>query len=74
MRIRVECYAGYRDEETPRVFYLDDRRIEIIEVLDRWFAPEHRYFKVQAHDGSFYILRHDTASDAWEMTLFQERH
>ncbi|MBW1751927.1 MAG: hypothetical protein JRJ46_02225, partial [Deltaproteobacteria bacterium] len=46
MRIRVECYAGYRGEETPRRFWLGAKKIEVQDVLDRWMAPDHRYFKV----------------------------
>jgi hypothetical protein len=71
MKIRVECYAGYRGEETPRAFWLGDNRLEVKEVLDRWLAPEHRYFKVQADDNGIYILRHEVQADDWELTLFQ---
>ena len=71
MKIRVECYAGYRGEETPRAFWLGDNRLEVKEVLDRWLAPEQRYFKVQADDKGIYILRHEVQADDWELTLFQ---
>lgn len=71
--VRVECYSGYRGEETPRVFFLNDRRIEVDEILDRWLAPDHRYFKVKGHDGGLYILRHDVPSGEWEITLFESR-
>ena len=71
MKIRVECYAGYRGEETPRAFWLGDNRLEVKEVLDRWLAPEQRYFKVQADDKGIYILRHEVQPDDWELTLFQ---
>ena len=27
-------------------------------IVDRWLAPDYRYFKVQGDDGSTYILRH----------------
>jgi len=59
MEIRVECYAGYRNEEEPRAFWLGERRLEVAELVDRWLSPEQRYFKVRASDGDFYILRHD---------------
>jgi archaemetzincin len=72
MAVRVECYAGYRGEETPRAFFLDARRIDVAEVLDRWHGIDHRYFKVRAMDGAVYILRHDTTADRWEITLFQQ--
>lgn len=70
LTIRVECYAGYRGEETPRRFFIGDRVIEIIDVIDRWLDPDHRYFKVRGDDNGIYILRHDEQSLLWELTLF----
>lgn len=69
--VDVECYAGYRGEETPRRFRLGERQIEIADVVDRWLAPDHRYFKVQDAEGDFYILRNDVASGRWELTSFR---
>lgn len=68
-RLRVECYAGYRGEQTPRRFFLHDRCFSIEQLLDCWLGPGHRYFKVQTDDG-VYILRHDTTQDFWELTMF----
>jgi hypothetical protein len=70
--ISVECYAGYRGEETPRRFKLGRRQVEILDVKDRWLAPDHRYFKVQAADGGEYILRHDSQTDLWEITAYEQ--
>jgi len=64
----VVCYAGYRGEETPRYFYLGERLINIAEVVDRWLAPNHRYFKVRGAAGDEYILRHDSLTGSWELT------
>jgi hypothetical protein len=65
--LRVECYAGYRGEEEPRAFTLGERRFGVLEILDRWLEPRHRYFKVRADDGRTFIVRHDTVDDAWEL-------
>jgi hypothetical protein len=65
----VECHAGYRGEETPRRFRLGPRSLEVVEVLDRWLAPDHRYFKVRADDGATYILRHE-GETGWELVLY----
>jgi hypothetical protein len=67
MKIEVECHAGYRGDEEPRAFTLGATRLAIVEILDRWAAPEHRYFKVKAEDGRTLILRHDSASGEWEL-------
>lgn len=72
-RLHVECYAGYRGEETPRRFTIGERTVEVAEVLDRWLAPDHRYFKVRGEDGGMYILRHDLESSDWELTFFQAK-
>ena len=69
--IEVECYAGYRGEETPRALVLGEGRIEIAEVLDRWLDPDHRYFKLKDQDGHTYLVRHDVNSGKWELTMFQ---
>ena len=71
MTVRVECHAGHRGEETPRRFYRGARPVAVVDVIDRWLAPDHRYFKVVGDDGCRYILRHDTASGSWEMTMFE---
>jgi hypothetical protein len=68
--VSVECHAGYRGDETPLRFRLGERVVEIIEVLDRWLAPDHRYFKVRTADG-IYILQNDVTSGEWEVTLFE---
>lgn len=67
MKIRVECYAGYRGEEEPRAFTLGERRFAVVEILDCWLDPRHRYFKVRADDDRRFILRHDSASGEWEL-------
>ena len=72
LSISVECYAGYRGEETPVRLRLGDRLIEVGAVLDRWLAPDHRCFKVQTGEG-IYILRNDSTSGEWELTLFEYR-
>jgi len=69
--VHVVCYSGYRGEETPRRFFIDGKCIEVDEVLDRWLAPDHRYFKLRSPEGDLYVLRHETGADCWELTLFE---
>lgn len=72
--LRVECYSGYRGAETPARFHLGARAVEVREVLDRWLAPEYRYFKLRGADGGIYILRHDDPGDRWELILYDCGH
>ncbi|MCB2146619.1 MAG: hypothetical protein KQI81_09105 [Deltaproteobacteria bacterium] len=72
MDIRVVCYAGYRGEETPRRLSMGERCISVVEIQDRWLAPDHRYFKIIGDDGGLYIIRHDPYQNGWQLTCFKE--
>ena len=69
----VECYAGYMGEETPRQLQLGPSRVVVVKVLDRWLAPDHRYFKIEGDDGGMYILRYEVVEQRWELTMFESR-
>ena len=56
MKIRVETYSGYKADERPTVFYIGNRKHQIVEVTDRWYDPSADYFKVKGVDGGVYIL------------------
>jgi hypothetical protein len=75
MAIRVECYAGYRGEQEPLeqeplAFWLGERRVAVRAVVDRWFAPRQRWFRVDADDGNMYVLRQDDANGDWEIAAY----
>lgn len=72
MEIKVECYAGYRGEETPRRIWIGNRKIEVKEIQDRWLAPTHRYFKIHGDDNAIYILRHNSESWEWDITFYEQ--
>jgi hypothetical protein len=70
--IQVECYAGYKADETPRRFHWEQAWIEVVEVLDRWYQgagnpewPRSDYFKLAGADGHHYLVKHDQESDEW---------
>lgn len=69
--IQVECHAGYRGEETPRRLLFGQRPVEVPEVVDRWLAPDHRYFKLLGDDGATYLIRHEVPADTWELVLYE---
>ncbi len=72
MNVHVECYAGYREEETPRRFTIGSRRVEVVEVIDRWLAPDYRYFKVLGDDRTIYIFRYDLELGQWELIMYDQ--
>lgn len=73
--VTVFCHAGYRGDEEPRAFMFGkphegSKRIEVAEVIDRWYGPDYRFFKVRAPSGERYLLRHHEDSDSWELAFF----
>jgi hypothetical protein len=72
MQIKVECYAGYRGEETPKVIYFQSRKLAVKEILDRWLDPDYRYFKILGDDEGIYIIRHNLDSWIWELIFYRE--
>jgi hypothetical protein len=71
MSLRVECYAGYRGDQEPVAFWLGDRRLGVRTIVDRWFAPAKRWFRVEADDDDVYVLRHDEATDVWDLAAYR---
>jgi hypothetical protein len=69
MRIRVECYSGYKADERPQRFFLGEQCLEVQEVLDQWYGPGSKYFRVRAADNNIYILRNSWENDVTEWTL-----
>lgn len=71
MKVTVEAYSGYKANERPCRFVLEDRSYEVVEILDRWYGPESLYFKVKAEDEDFYILRYDSYQDEWSLESYR---
>lgn len=67
MKICVLSRTGRAGRHDPHVFHLGSRRHPVVAVLDEWTEGEHRYFKVVVEDGRRFVLRHDPATDAWEL-------
>lgn len=75
MLLQVETRPGLHGDPEPISFELGAEHIVVRELVDRWVAADHSYFKVAASDGHTYILRFDAASQQWQLTLFQSsRH
>lgn len=71
--LRVECRSESRADETPVRFTVGERRMEVVEVCDRWYDPEADYFKVRADDGCLYLLRLDRTLDRWSLRYVKTR-
>ncbi len=67
MKINIECYSGYRGEETPRRFTVGSNRVKVLKILDRSLSPGYRSFKILGSDHAVYLLRYD--ENSWEWSL-----
>jgi hypothetical protein len=65
--IHVTAYSGYKANERPYEFFLDESVYEIAAVLDQWYDPSAMYFKVQSTEGNVYLLRYDDREDEWTL-------
>lgn len=70
MTIRVESDAGFRGEQEPRAFYLGERRIEVCDIVDRWYDLHQSWFRCKTDDGHSYVLRHDEQAGDWDIAAF----
>ena len=65
--VKVECYAGYRGEESPRRFTVAGRKVEVVTIEAQWREPGSRVFRVRGDDGRVLSLRQSESSGEWEL-------
>lgn len=71
MQVSAETEVDDHGVERLRRFWLDGRKIEVIDNLDQWHGADHHYLKVRGSDGNVYILRLDEVRGEWELTMYQ---
>jgi hypothetical protein len=71
MRVKVETYSGFKADERPTGFRLNERRYRVEEICDQWLGPDSSYFKVRADDQNLYIIEYRFASDEWSLASFR---
>lgn len=79
IQIKVVCHSGYKADEYPKYFYLENMRFEIKEIMDRWYQgdsnpeiPAANYFKVLTNDRKIYILKNEIKIDKWYLWVYGE--
>ena len=72
-RITVRSYSGYKANERPVSFELDERNVSIERIIDRWAGVESDYFKVLGNDGCVYLLKWNRSPDIWFLEKRFER-
>ena len=59
--IHVTAYSGYKANERPGDFTVDEDFYRIADVEDRWYESDAMYFKVRTMEGKRYIRPYDEA-------------
>ena len=70
--IEVVAYSGYKANERPLYFILNNQKLEVRNVSKRWYGVEHDYFKVLADDGKVYLMRWQRTLDLWFLVKITE--
>jgi hypothetical protein len=73
VNIEVMAYSGYKANERPLYFVLEQKKLSVVEVLDRWYGEEHDYYKVLADDGKVYLIRWHGFLDSWFLVKILEK-
>ena len=45
--IYIDAYSGYKANERPRQFVLDEEIYEIPVLFDQWYEPSATYFNIE---------------------------
>jgi len=71
LNIRVTAYSGYRDNESPRTFLINDEKMTVVEILDRWIEESYsdrmrkRFFIVNTDNDKQYKIYVDEKTSEW---------
>ena len=64
---QVIAYSGYQGEQEPRALVVEGNRLAVVGIVDRWYDPAGKYFKVRAEDGVLYLVRCDSKTLEWSL-------
>ncbi len=66
-KIDVVTYSGYKANERPLSFKFKGKKLNVLEIINRWYGQEHDYFKIKASDNRIYILKWHRTLDFWSI-------
>jgi len=70
-KIKVSFYSGYRGEESPRTFFIDNEKVDVLDYVIMWIEEretnreQKRFFKVRGSDGFVHTVYYDFESMEW---------
>ena len=65
--IYVDAYSGYKANEHPMRFQVDEDLYEIAAVESKRQEPDVEYFTVRTTDDKRFVLRYDPHEDEWTL-------
>ena len=71
VNIKVIAYSGYRDDESPRAFLMNDETMTVVEIVDKWIEESYsdrmrkRFFIVKTQDNRQYKIYIDEKTSEW---------
>ena len=65
----MECREG----TDPRAFFVGERRLHVMRVLERGAQDSHRTFRVRVADGREFVLIHDLDTEEWQIARVDPR-
>jgi len=69
VRVQVDCREG----ADPRAFFLGERRLHVMRVLERGAESSHRTFRVRVADGREFVLIQDLDTGEWRLARIHAR-
>lgn len=63
--IKVVAYSGYKANERPLRLTIDNKELEVEQIMDRWSGEDHDFFKCLANNGKVYLVKWDRIRDQW---------
>ena len=71
VNIKVTAYSGYRDNESPRAFLMNDETMTVVEILDMWIEEgfsdrmRKRFFIIKTDNNQNYKIYLDEKTSQW---------
>ena len=67
MEIQVECYSGYKSNERPIKFWIDEEVFFVESIEDQWRGTDAMFFRVRADDSRTYVLSYNERTGPWTL-------